>query len=187
MARTKVSLPDLLTASTRLFRERGYGGTSMADLAAATGLTKGAFYHHFPDKAAVMEAALAATLAMAERRAFAFARGEAPLPERIERLAAGTVKLFGEGEGGCLVANTILDGGPDVERFRPHLLAFVDAWREALAALARDAGLPDVDAFAVRTIADVEGSIVLMRLYGERGYLEAAVARSVAALTDAPK
>ena len=39
-----------------LFSEQGYEATSMRDIAAALGLSPGAFYHHFPSKEAVLVA-----------------------------------------------------------------------------------------------------------------------------------
>lgn len=47
----------LLTAATRLVRERGYAATSVDDLCAAAGVTKGAFFHHFASKEALGVAA----------------------------------------------------------------------------------------------------------------------------------
>ena len=41
---------DLLAAALELFDERGYRGTSVADLAQATGLSKAAFVYHFGSK-----------------------------------------------------------------------------------------------------------------------------------------
>jgi TetR/AcrR family transcriptional repressor of nem operon len=41
---------ELVEASSRLFRERGLNGTSIADLTAAVGLTHGGFYGHFASK-----------------------------------------------------------------------------------------------------------------------------------------
>src|SRR5436309_13241722 len=50
----------LLSAAVRLFAERGYGRTTMGDIEEAAGFTRrgGTVYHHFPSKAAVLEAAL---------------------------------------------------------------------------------------------------------------------------------
>ena len=178
MPRTKLTKPEIVRAAVRAFRRRGYAATSMAQLAEATGLTKGAFYHHFPDKAAVMEAALASTVAFAEERWFGPARdGRRGVTDRVDLMVDGARALFREPDEGCFVANTALAGGPDAERFRPHLVAFADAWRAALASLARDAGLPDPRDFALRTVADVEGGIVLMRIYGDGAHLEAALGR----------
>lgn len=41
---------DLLAASARLFRERGFGGVSVADVADRVGITASAVYKHFPGK-----------------------------------------------------------------------------------------------------------------------------------------
>ena len=41
---------ELLVAALEAFGERGYEGTSVADLAAATGLSKAAFVYHFKGK-----------------------------------------------------------------------------------------------------------------------------------------
>jgi len=46
----------LLDAAELLFRERGATGASVLEIARTAGLTRGAFYHHFQDKAAVFRA-----------------------------------------------------------------------------------------------------------------------------------
>ena len=46
----------LLDAAERVFRERGVAHTSLAEVAAAAGLTRGAVYWHFRDKSALFEA-----------------------------------------------------------------------------------------------------------------------------------
>jgi AcrR family transcriptional regulator len=48
----------LLKTAARVFAERGYTGTALSDLIAASGLTKGAFYFYFPSKAALALAVL---------------------------------------------------------------------------------------------------------------------------------
>ncbi len=46
----------LLDAAERVFRERGVAHTSLAEVAAAAGVTRGAVYWHFRDKADLFEA-----------------------------------------------------------------------------------------------------------------------------------
>jgi AcrR family transcriptional regulator len=41
---------DLLAAGLQVFAERGYHGSTMEDIAAAAGTTRGALYWHFADK-----------------------------------------------------------------------------------------------------------------------------------------
>ncbi len=66
----------LIAAARRAFTEQGYAGTSMDDLTAAVGLTRGALYHNFGDKRGLLAAVVeevdgemaAAAMAEAERR-----------------------------------------------------------------------------------------------------------------------
>jgi AcrR family transcriptional regulator len=57
---------QLIRASARLFREKGYHGTSVRDIAAATGMQSGSWVYHFRTKqdilASVMEEGLARAL-----------------------------------------------------------------------------------------------------------------------------
>jgi len=46
----------ILAAAEPLVLRQGYAGTSLDDILGATGLTKGAFFHHFKDKAAFARA-----------------------------------------------------------------------------------------------------------------------------------
>lgn len=47
----------LLDAAIRLVREKGYAATSVDELCATAGVTKGAFFHHFPSKDSLAVAA----------------------------------------------------------------------------------------------------------------------------------
>jgi TetR/AcrR family transcriptional regulator, transcriptional repressor for nem operon len=48
---------QLLAAALKLIRARGYSATSVDDLCKEAGVTKGAFFHHFPTKDALAVAA----------------------------------------------------------------------------------------------------------------------------------
>jgi AcrR family transcriptional regulator len=48
--RTEATTADLLDAARRLFAADGYNATSLEDVVAAAGVTKGALYHHFDSK-----------------------------------------------------------------------------------------------------------------------------------------
>ena len=50
---------ELLKAASRLFRERGFDKVGIAEIAAAAGLTHGAFYTHFESKEALCTEAIA--------------------------------------------------------------------------------------------------------------------------------
>lgn len=54
-ARSAESVDGLVAAARRRFGELGYDATSIDDIARDAGRTKGAVYHHFPDKRALFE------------------------------------------------------------------------------------------------------------------------------------
>ena len=58
MARTKAEQGEatrakLVRVARRLFATKGYGATSIGDITRAARVTRGALYHHFPDKEAL--------------------------------------------------------------------------------------------------------------------------------------
>lgn len=64
----------LLATARDAFRRAGYAGTSMDDLTAAAGLTRGALYHHFGDKQGLLAAVAAQIDSEMESRLQAISR-----------------------------------------------------------------------------------------------------------------
>ena len=58
MIQSELTRERLLSEATRLFARKGYFATSIADLAAAAEVTKGAIYHHFENKESVFFAVI---------------------------------------------------------------------------------------------------------------------------------
>lgn len=56
-ARPSQAREKLLTSALSVIRTKGYSATSVDDLCASAGVTKGAFFHHFPSKEALGVAA----------------------------------------------------------------------------------------------------------------------------------
>lgn len=60
----------VLDAAEAAFAERGFAATSITDIAETARVTKGAVYHHFPDKRALFEAVLNRCDEAAQRNVF---------------------------------------------------------------------------------------------------------------------
>jgi AcrR family transcriptional regulator len=76
----------LVTAARRLFVAQGYAATSTPTIVEEAGVTRGALYHHFPDKQAIFNAVVEAeSAAVAE----AIEAADAPTMTALERLLAG--------------------------------------------------------------------------------------------------
>ncbi|MCC7151144.1 MAG: TetR family transcriptional regulator, partial [Rubrivivax sp.] len=52
----QVTRESLLDAAERVFQQRGVSRTALSDIAQAAGVTRGALYWHFKDKAALVNA-----------------------------------------------------------------------------------------------------------------------------------
>ena len=77
----------LLEAATSIVRQKGYAATSIDDLCKAAGVTKGAFFHHFPSKEALAVAGAQAWTDHAEARIFTDAPWMQPA-DPLDRLLA---------------------------------------------------------------------------------------------------
>ncbi|MGC7404238.1 TetR/AcrR family transcriptional regulator [Pandoraea pneumonica] len=110
---------EVVDRAIALFRQRGFGATSIADLVEATGLTRGSLYKAFTDKKSVYVAALERYVSLGHERIRAIARGEGSGRERVAKLLAHYLEQSqGEpGRLGCLVVATGLEAtvvDPDI-------------------------------------------------------------------------
>ena len=69
---------QLLDAAEQVFQKRGVGHTTLAEVADAAGLTRGAIYWHFKSKADLFEAMVA--------------RAELPMDTAMEQMASGALE-----------------------------------------------------------------------------------------------
>src|SRR3954469_4017279 len=74
--RTESTREALLAAARRLFTERGYDNVGTEEIVRAAGVTRGALYHHYGDKASLLEAV--------------YNRIEAESTERVARIVLGS-------------------------------------------------------------------------------------------------
>ena len=77
--RSEATTSELLDAARRLFAADGFAATSLDDIVAAAGVTKGALYHHFESKRDLFRAVYEREQArLAERQAQAYAEADGP-------------------------------------------------------------------------------------------------------------
>ncbi|MEP7116969.1 MAG: helix-turn-helix domain-containing protein [Acidobacteriota bacterium] len=68
--RSERSRTAILNAALELFSHRGYGATSMRDIAGKASVSTGSVYHHFHDKEAIFQALLGQFQAITQRPDF---------------------------------------------------------------------------------------------------------------------
>lgn len=169
------STKDRLIDSARyLFWERGYAGTSMADLLNHAGVNSGSFYHFFESKEALLREVLETYLDALRPMIVepAFAKAEEPVA-RIFAILEGYREriLQTECRYGCPLGRLALEIDPEnrpahgliAENFR----GWIGAVRECIDQM-RDR-LPtstDAEALATYVLAVMEGGVMLSRSYG---------------------
>ncbi len=175
-----------------VFNRKGYAGTALSDLTAATGLTKGAIYGNFKNKDAIAAAAFRYNLSkVSDVFRAGLAQAETPL-DQLRVFPAAYRQLYQEImlTGGC----PLLNAGTDTDDTHPELKTLVQeavsrlrGTMESLIAAGIAAGQikagTDGDAVAGLIVALVEGGFFVARLAGERKYFDAALAH-VEALID---
>ena len=133
-------LPLILDAAARFFAEKGYGYTSMRDIAGAAGMLPGSLYYHFASK----EELLVAVYAEGVRRIkAALAPALAPDGDPWQRLenvcAAHLTGLLEDSDYGQVVIRVRPDDAPEVSE---RLVALRDDYEQTFARAIQALPLP---------------------------------------------
>jgi TetR/AcrR family transcriptional repressor of nem operon len=178
LAKRRVRQPDvtrdkLLQAAFEEIYRRGFQAASLDTILAKAGVTKGALYHHFPDKASLGYAVVDEVVRglLLERWGVLEPPSGDPvttLQRVLRRRAAGLSAR--EVELGCPLNNLAQEMSPLDQRFRRGVAATFDTWTDAVAkdlerGQAEGTVRPDVDARKVAgfIVAAIEGSFGLAK------------------------
>lgn len=160
-----VSDEDLMDRLGDVFRDAGYEGASMAELAAAAGLKKASLYHRFPGgKRQMADEALRSIVERIQTGMLAALQSDAPPRERLTAMTRALDWFYDGGRKACLL-NTLAspdwEGGP----FNPEIGAAFEALTGAVAGTLVDAGLDAATARrrALKAVSLIEGALVVSR------------------------
>jgi len=168
-----VTRDKLLQAAFEEIYRRGFQAASLDTILAKAGVSKGALYHHFPDKASLGYAVVDEVVKgfLLERWGVLEPPSGDPVTalQRILRGRADSLTTH-EVELGCPLNNLAQEMSPLDQRFRRGVNATFDIWRDAVAkdlerGQAEGAVRGDVDArkIAAFVVASIEGSFGLAK------------------------
>jgi TetR/AcrR family transcriptional repressor of nem operon len=176
----------ILRVAERLMTEQGYSATSVDQVIAEAGSSKGAFFHHFASKTdlavQVLDRYVAADLAHLDAGLAATAR----ITDPTARLTAflrfyedGADELMSE-QSGCLYATVLAEREFTGGEVNGQVAKAERAWREAMVSLLRpalEARRPtldiDIDALADHLYTTFEGGFILCRTLTDRSAMRA--------------
>jgi TetR/AcrR family transcriptional repressor of nem operon len=176
----------ILRAAERLMTEQGYSATSVDQVIAEAGSSKGAFFHHFASKSdlavQVVERYVAADLAHLEAGLSATAHVADPTARVVAFLRYyedGADELMSE-QSGCLYATVLAEREFTGSEVNEQVAKTTRAWRHALVDLLRPAMAArgrvhdiDLDALADHLYTTFEGGFILCRTFGDRSAMRA--------------
>ena len=87
---------EILTAAARIFREKGYHGTSVRDIAESVGLLKGSLYHYIRSKEELLARLFEGALEDTIRELEAIATQDARASERLRDMVTAYVRSVTE-------------------------------------------------------------------------------------------
>ena len=177
----KITREEIITRCVECFRIHGFHNTTMSDLAAACGLQKGSFYHYFASKDAILQEGLVQTGRYFQEHVFVIAYNDAVPPQkRMKSMLEKHIAIMLRECGGCLVANIAAEAlttNPDI---KPLLVEVSNNWYAALRHILLALHSPaSAESRAWQIIQDIEGAIMLTRLYDNELFLKQALKRSV--------
>ncbi len=175
----------LVQTAAGIFNTRGYSGTAVSDVMAATGLQKGGIYRHFESKEQLAVEAFDYAFEMAVRVRFQdFDRLASPV-RQLRHFIRNFVHRRSPIPGGCPMVNTAVendDGNQALkERARQAVSIFLNRLVETIkrgieqGEIKRDT---DAQTFALLLFSALEGALVVSRLQGSFKPLEV-VARTL--------
>jgi AcrR family transcriptional regulator len=168
MRPVKVAERQVFERVSKVFREKGYEGTSYADLIAATGLVKASLYHRFPGgKEEIVEAVLSDVDREFSEYVLRPAWQEGSPRARARQMAGRLKEFYRSGGLWCLLDTVTLSSNAHTLRHAGRSMEF---WIESFARVARDAKLPAslARARAEDAVAAIEGALIVSRVTGDR-------------------
>ena len=149
---------DILDAAAQVFRQKGFHGASMADIAEAVQLQKASLYHHVSSKQEILLALLDRGLEILFEQISVIAKQPLPADERLRQMVQAYLRLLAE--NGDLSAVLLFEHRslePDQHaRHIPNRDRFEALWRDAIDDGVRTGlfACPDI-ALAVRALMGI--------------------------------
>jgi TetR/AcrR family transcriptional repressor of nem operon len=172
---------DIVEKAAPLFNQKGFEGTSLADLMQATGLQKGGIYRHFSGKKELAAEAFDYAWEKAVRGRL---DGVADVPDCVDRLKK-TIDNFVERRaglvpGGCPLMNTAVEADDGNPVLRARARKALQGWTERLSRITAE-GIKkhEIDRrvtprqLSELIISSLEGALLISRLQNDPGALRA--------------
>lgn len=174
----------IVQQAAQVFNQRGYWGTSIADLVEATGLERGGIYNHFSNKDEIALAAFDYARHYITDKIFEQMEACNHAADKLKALADAFIHIFDNPDlpGGCAILNTAIvadDTHPTLRNLAQESLTELQEEIQNIVAcgIRNDQLRPQTDGnqIAILLISTLEGGIMMSKLYDTPNYLRTAI------------
>jgi TetR/AcrR family transcriptional regulator, transcriptional repressor for nem operon len=171
MSKGEQTRQKIVAAAAPIFNQRGYEGSSLAELMAATGLQKGGIYRHFSSKEELAAEAFDYTWEAAWKARMLQVDEKTSGIEKLKQLIANFVDHRSPVAGGCPILNTAIDADDGNPILRARVAKALRFWLARLQSMVKQtiqrgetrAGV-DPKTIATLIVASLEGALMMSRL-----------------------
>lgn len=179
MSKGEETRQRILERAAPLLNRHGFQSAPVSEIMRVTGLQKGGLYNHFESKEELALAAFDLLMDRINRKVMEVHRSHdsplAQLTAHVQLIASGGT----ETEGGCPMANSIVESDDANPALRARVANVLDQWRWLLThTVAKGIVAGEIradvnpDEVATRVICALEGGHLLRHFYGEERYLQ---------------
>lgn len=180
MSKGKQTKERIIQQAAELFNQKGYAGSSIADIMRVTGLQKGGIYNHFESKDELALQAFDYAVSCIRQRYSHALRGKRHAIERLQAI----IDVFRSYEenppiaGGCPVLNTAIESDDAHPALRDRTQQAMNGWRDMICRII-NIGIkkgeirPHIDPGEIATImiSTLEGAVMMSKLYSDAIHL----------------
>ncbi|MEO0468458.1 MAG: TetR/AcrR family transcriptional regulator [Bacteroidota bacterium] len=161
----KINDHQLFASLLTTFRNKGYDGASLNDLAAGAGLKKASLYHRFPGgKEEIARKVLENARSWGGKNIAAILQDKTlPANQRLEAGLKSIDDFYKGGKESCLLRALSMENG--LQLFQDEIARSMQAWIDAFSQLGEDLGFsPEVAVQKARqTLILIQGSLVVAK------------------------
>jgi AcrR family transcriptional regulator len=174
----------IVEAASPIFNKKGYAGTSISDILAGTGLTKGSIYGNFKNKDELAVAALEYNFNRAAKSIYFSVNSKGNACDRLIVFVESFRRYYDiiMHYGGCPVMNAAVDSDDGNPLIKKKVIKFIKLWKQSIASIIKDGkkqkeitGDSNAGDISMLFISIIEGSLMLSKATGEKKYIENAI------------
>lgn len=179
MGKSEQTKAYIIQKTAPLFNSKGYAGTSLSDITAATKLTKGSVYGNFADKDEVALAVFDYNLNTVNSIVSNAMATRSSAKEKLLTYAEiyTHYENYAFPVGGCPILNTAIESDDTHAELRKKVAAAINNWKNGIIRVIKK-GIADkefakgtaAEQMALTIIAMIEGSIMISKATGKPAY-----------------